>query len=163
MNKGDGAKIAIKFTQELVGDVAGNEVAFSIIGKERKHINGELIDGDYQVEKIERHSIEEKAILLTMKPLQRFNNVEGNLVVKYDANIGNLSGKGGAVESFEYAFTPTDLILKLNPYAPERITVKPNINVDFIKIYYNNRYASERITAMPNMSVELIKADVVNP
>lgn len=163
MNKGDGAKIAIKFTEELVGDVVDNEAAFTIEGKERKHIDGDLIDKNYEVEIVERHSIEEKAILLTMKPLQRFNNVEGNLVVKYDANIGNLSGKGGAVESFEYAFTPTDLIPKLNPYAPEKITIMPNISTDFIKVDYNYRYTSERITAIPNISVELIDAEVVNP
>lgn len=143
--------------------VKGNEAAFSIIGKERKHINGELIDGDYQVEKIERHPTEEKAILLTMKPLKRFNNVEGDLTVKYDANLGNLAGEGGAVESFEHAFMPADLVPKLNPYVAERITVSPNISTDFIKVDYSSRYASEKITATPNISVEFIKADVVNP
>lgn len=102
-------------------------------------------------------------ILLTMEQLKRFNNAEGNLTIKYDAAKGNLAGEGGAVESFEYAFTPTDLILKLNPYAPEKITIMPNISADFIKIYYNNRYTSERITATPNMSVELIDAELVNP
>lgn len=148
---------------EFNASAKGNEAAFSIKGKERKHINGELIDGDYQVEKIESHPAEGKAILLTMKPIKRFNNVEGNLTVKYDATKGNLRGKGGPVESFEYAFMPADLVPKLNPYITERITATPNISTDFIKVDYNSSYASEKITATPNISVELIKADVVNP
>ena len=55
MSKGEGRKIAIKFTDDLVGDVAGNEGAFSVKGKEYNHVNGVLIDGDYQVEKVERY------------------------------------------------------------------------------------------------------------
>jgi len=141
----------------------GNEIAFTVEGKERKHINGVLIDGDYEVYKVEPHPTEERTILLIMNPLKRFNNVEGDLTVKYDASKGSLSGRGGAVESFEVSFTPEELVPKPNPYAPERITVSPNISADFIKIYYSSRYASEKITATPNISVEFIKADVINP
>ena len=164
MSKGLGQKIAIKFTEDLVGDVSvGNEIAFTVTGKERKHINGVLIDGDYEVYKVEPHPTEEKSILLIMNIIKRFNNVEGDLTVKYDASKGSLSGRGGPVQSFEVSFTPEDLVPKLNPYAAERITVMPNITADFIKVNYNNAYASERITITPNISVEFIKTGVVNP
>lgn len=57
MSKGKGRKIAIKFTEDLVGDVSGNEDAFTITGQERIHVDGEFIDGDYQVESVEKKGI----------------------------------------------------------------------------------------------------------
>lgn len=60
MSKFFGSKIAIKFTQPLIGDVEGNESAFTVTGQEPQYtkfpgqILGPLIDGDYQVEKVER-------------------------------------------------------------------------------------------------------------
>lgn len=57
MSKGFGQQIAIKFTEDLVGDISGNELAFSVNGKEFKYVNGSLIDGDYQIKTIERYPI----------------------------------------------------------------------------------------------------------
>lgn len=146
---------------DIVGK--GNEVAFTVIGKERKHINGELIDGDYEVYKLEPHPSEENTIMLTMNPIKRFNNVEEQLTVSYNSELGDLTGMGGKVDSFDVEFTPTDLIQKLNPYITEKITATPNISTDFIKVDYINRYASERIMATPNMSVEFINVGEINP
>lgn len=42
---------------------------------------------------------------LTFSEANRFNNIEGNLTVIYNAGLGTLSGQR-AVESFEYAFLP---------------------------------------------------------
>ncbi len=55
MSKADGLKIGIKFTEDLVGDISGNESAFSITGKEYQYVNGNLIDKMYIIEKIERY------------------------------------------------------------------------------------------------------------
>ena len=55
MSKGDGLKIGIKFTEDIVGDATGNESAFTITWKEYKYVNGNLIDGNYQVDKVERY------------------------------------------------------------------------------------------------------------
>lgn len=57
MSKGEGRKIAIKFTEDLVGDVRGNESAFTITGQEYKYVNGPLIDGNYLVDKVEKKGI----------------------------------------------------------------------------------------------------------
>lgn len=57
MSKGDGLKIGIKFTEDLVGDVSGSEDAFAITGKEYKYVNGALIDKVYQVDKVERYPV----------------------------------------------------------------------------------------------------------
>ena len=55
MSKSEGLKIGMKFTQDLIGDVSGNEQSFLITGKEYQYVNGTLIDGNYQVEKVERY------------------------------------------------------------------------------------------------------------
>lgn len=58
MSKGDGKRIAIKFTEPLDGDVAGNETHFTVTGKEYEYVgdvNGELIDTEYEVDKVERY------------------------------------------------------------------------------------------------------------
>ena len=57
MSKSDGLKIGIKFTEDLVGEV-GNKEAFTITGKEYQCVNGPLIDGNYQVDKVERYPIQ---------------------------------------------------------------------------------------------------------
>ncbi len=57
MSKGDGLKIGIKFTEDLVGDISGNESAFTITGQEYKYVNGPLIDGEYEVQSIEKKGI----------------------------------------------------------------------------------------------------------
>ncbi len=57
MSKAEGLKIGIKFTDDLVGDVSGNESAFTITGQEYKYVNGPLIDGDYQVKSVEKKEI----------------------------------------------------------------------------------------------------------
>ena len=40
MSKGEGLKIGIRFTEDLVGDISGNENAFTVTGKEYKYVNG---------------------------------------------------------------------------------------------------------------------------
>lgn len=57
MSKREGKKVILKFTRDLIGDVTGNELAFGIKGKQRCHIDGVLVNGDYQVEKVERYPI----------------------------------------------------------------------------------------------------------
>ena len=55
MSKSDGLKIGIRFTEDIVGDISGNESAFTITGKEYKYVHGALIDKEYQVDKVERY------------------------------------------------------------------------------------------------------------
>lgn len=55
MSKSLGSKIAIKFTDDLIGDVTGNENAFKVTGKEYKYVKGPLIDKNYIIDKVERH------------------------------------------------------------------------------------------------------------
>ena len=55
MSKGDGLKIGIKFTEDLVGDVSGNESSFTVGGQEYNYVNGVLLDKEYIVDKVEQY------------------------------------------------------------------------------------------------------------
>ena len=55
MSKESGQKIAIKFTEDLAGDVSENEAAFTVTGKEYQYVNGPLLDKEYQIDAIERY------------------------------------------------------------------------------------------------------------
>lgn len=141
----------------------GNEEAFTVTGRERKHVNGELIDGDYKVYKVEPHPFEKNTIILIMNPIKRFNNVEEQLTISYNSELGNLTGMGGKVDSFYVEFTPTDLIQKLNPYILEHIEIKNNMSINFIKIDYRKRFVDEKITCKPNIAVNFINVEEINP
>ncbi len=58
MSKGKGQKIAIKFDKPLLGDVSGNESAFTITGMVRNPLGvGELEQKQFAVNKVERYPI----------------------------------------------------------------------------------------------------------
>jgi hypothetical protein len=173
MSKGQGKKIVIKFTEELVGDVSGNESAFTISGQEYKWVdgpdnNGPLVDKEYTIESVALHPTEENALLLTMVDVGgRFPSVVGNLTVEYDQTLGNLTGLGGAVESFVETFTPTGLVPEPNPGHTHTVSVAPaDLSVDLIPIQYLDAFEDEEdtITVAPvSLSVELIHIDYVDP
>jgi len=75
MSKGEGKKIVIKFTKDLVGDVSGNESAMTITGQEFQHVDGPLLDKEYLIEEMARYGLrklwelsEEKELNFTMVP-----------------------------------------------------------------------------------------------
>lgn len=144
-----------------------NEGAFSITGQEYKYVNGNLIDKVYAIEKIEPHPTEPKSILITMDWWDRFNNVEGDLTVNYDATKGNLTGAGGAVESFEVEFTPTDLVQTPNPHVVEYLKAYPyEITLDYKEIDWQKRYVieDEHLKAYPyEIVLDLKHVSEINP
>ena len=90
MSKGEGLKIGIKFTQDIVGDISGNENAFTVTGKEYQYVNSVLIPGNYIVNTVERH------------PTAIAWQADFNLGVLTDVeNYGVLKLAGGIEESFE--------------------------------------------------------------
>jgi len=165
MSKAEGKSIVIKFTEDLVGDVAENILAFTVTGKQYKYVHGPLLDKTYGVDSIEIHPTVLKALLLNMSLFNNFNNVEGNLTVEYDATKGNLSGTGGVVESFIEVFTPTELIQTPNPNVEEYIAVAPiEVVADLLDIEYPKAYGDEIITVAPfEVTATLIDVEDINP
>lgn len=152
------------YEMELLG-VAGNEGALTITGEEYQYVNGLLIPKEYKAISVEKHPdySDDKHLLVTLHPQGRFNNVEGDLTVDYDASKGNLQGRGGAVEGFSYDFTPVGLETKPNPHAAETITITPYADIAFTRVYYRQRYGSEKITATANATVVFTYVGIINP
>lgn len=60
MSKAEGKKIVINFTLPLIGDVSGNEDAFTVTGQEYQWLdgpdhNGPIINKGYTVDSVERY------------------------------------------------------------------------------------------------------------
>ena len=144
---------------------AGNELAFSITGKEYQYVNGSLLNKIYKPISVESHPTEPKSILITIDWWNRFNNVEDKIKVLYDASKGSLTGAGGAVESFEIEFTPEDLIQTPNPNEEELIKAYPyEIITDLKDITFTNGYPQETIKAYPySIVLNLIDVGEINP
>ena len=143
------------YLYELVLIVEGydNEVVndFVITGREYQYVKGSLIDKRYKVMDYERHPIEPNSILLTLDWWSRFNNVEGDITVKYHSGVGTLAGILGDVKNFEETFTPTDLVPEPNPGIQETITVAPSELTTSLKpITYTCGFAKETITVAPS-------------
>lgn len=143
----------------------GNEIAFTVTGKEYQYVNGPLITKEYKVISVERHPdySDDKHLLVTMHPQGRFNNVEGPLTVQYDQSRGSLRGRGGPVEGFTETFTPTDLEPKPNPHVAENIEVSAEASVDFMEVTYNQAYADEQITVSASATADFIYVGIINP
>lgn len=142
---------------------AGNEMAFKITGKQYRYINGDLLDMEYKVKTVSLHPTIENALLLEFDTFDRFPTVEGKITVAYDAMKGNLTGRGGAVESFSVSFSPKDLIPEPNPGIQEYITVAPSVQITFITMEYVNAYADEHITVAPSVQIRFEEKGVINP
>lgn len=151
---------------ELKG-ASGQEGAFFITGKEYKYLHGPLINVEYKVDRVEKHPVEANSVLLTMKDFNSFNNIEGHLTIHYNAIKGNLSGRGGVVESFTERFTPTDLVPEPTPAVAETISVAPTgLDIELVPIEYIDGFSkgSDSITVAPtSLEIELVHIDIENP
>lgn len=165
MSKAEGKQIAVKFTMPLLGDVTGNVSAFSVTGQEYKYINGPIIAKTYTVTSVVAHPTEPRTLLITVDQFARFNNVEGQLKVSYNSALGTLVGVGGAVQSFDAYFTPTDLLREINPNDEE--TVRATISsasIDYSLIQYENAYHEHTVNAViATAVVEYTDVTIVNP
>lgn len=110
-------------------------------------------------------------LLLHIDPLQRFNNVEGDITVSYDQSKGTLSGEGGTVQSFTRTFTPVDLesARKPNPHITENITVAnitTEINLKPIHYVRVEQHSSDRDiirATLLGVTITLTPVGIINP
>ena len=172
MSKGEGKKIAIKFTQPLIGDVTENESAFTVTGQEYQYIdgpdnNGQLINKTYVVTSIFNHPTEPNSILLEF--INEFRNVQGSLSISYNQALGTLTGVGGAVASFTETFLPEDLEEGLTnsggAYGThEHIEASIEGTIELKYITKLSGYApKEYIEASVSGQIQLIHIDDINP
>ena len=147
---------------ELI-NAKGQEGSFKLEGQEYQYVNGPLIDKEYQLISVENHPTLDKALLATLDPQSRFNNVEGDLTLTYDGIIGNLKGLGGQVENFIQVFTPTELFKKPNPAVSEVLRTEVTLETIFTKVYYKDGYSAETFNVNVNCLLSFLHVDEQNP
>ena len=104
MSKSDGGKIAIKFDRRLLrnNDISQNVDKFTITGYEYNMVPmGELEIVTYPVESVDWHPTEDNTVLITITRTGRFNNVVGDISVKYAGSAGNADTVDG--QNFTYS------------------------------------------------------------
>ena len=166
-----GTNIVVEYKEQTNGEWIGVENSQIINGNSDINLKVTLSTDDITVSPtlqnlwLEEPEAPADQIRLVMHPQSRFNNVESPLTVQYDQTVGSLRGRGGAVESFEVSFTPEDLVQKPNPHAAETVTVKPEIELQFLRVEYRDRFEQDTmITAVPSsISVEFINVSEINP
>ena len=116
MSKSEGLKIGIRFTEDLAGDVSGNESAFVITGEEYKYVNGVLIDKEYQIEKIERYPV----------PVLYEDDFSGGIAdgVETGSNVVKLTGA-----EFNLNFDGEDDSVRISDSTPMRLSSKFTLEV----------------------------------
>ena len=148
MSKGDGEKITIKFDRKITSLAIIN--SFTLSGQEFQHIDGPMLDVNYELATISYHPSypDNDHLLIEVAPFNRFRNVEGNLTINYDASLGSLMGRGGLLESFTESFLPLDLIPKLNPHQSENIVAGiTDINLTVTIVIYTDSFLEENIVS----------------
>lgn len=79
------------------------------------------------------------SVILDMIPNKRFCSAVGQINIAYSAEVGNLEGLGGPVDSFNISFTPEDLIAKPHQNDQEHIEITNLSAVSTLtRIYYTD-------------------------
>lgn len=168
-----GTSIVIEYKEEADSEWSAIESSQTINGNSDINIRVTLLtDSNDKTPTLksmwlESPTVPQDKIVITMDWWGRFNNVEEKIKVVYDATKGNLQGAGGAVESFEVEFTPTDLVQTPNPHVVEHLKAYPyEINLDFKEIDFQSRYVieEEHLKAYPyEITLDLKHVSEINP
>ncbi len=95
-------------------------------------------------------------IILNFDMYNRFNDVEGDLTVAYNQNLGTLAG-ARAVESFSIPFTPTDL--QRTPDSHEQLSAGiTDYEITVSLVTYRNAYSTDHLsTGITNYEITVTK------
>lgn len=146
MSIADGRKIAIRFTQPLIGDVLGNETKFAVSFDEYNYVPGGTASRKTRIPIGMENSLDDNTIILTFAPgcANSIQRAIGDIMVTYDGS-GTLMGQGGPVLAFEKTFTPIGLDPKNNPHDAEHIDLDITVDAALKRVLYTNSYTTENI------------------
>lgn len=160
MSIAEGRKIAIRFTQPLVGDVtAGNEDKFTVSFDEYSYVpGGTLLRVTRAVASIE--AVDSQTIILNFDPgcTNSIQRAAGDITVAYDGS-GTLMGQGGPVLAFEKTFTPVGLDPKNNPHVTDHLGLSGGqITGSLMEVVYSSYRLDERI----EVSAAVVTAQLIH-
>lgn len=147
--------------------ISGNEKAFTISGVQEKHVlSGHYFPVVPFVYGVFNHPIlDEYHLLIMLHGYPVLKNTVGAVTISYDKLKGTLSGRGGAVESFDVSFTPSDLQTLVNPNIEDTVRVASSVSfnltpVNYPKVYNKN---SNYLNVSASVSVILTDIGIENP
>lgn len=155
-NTGDKC-LDITFDAPVVGELSLLMEAFEITGVEEEYVHGPRFIRNYQYEKITQ--ITPQQLRFSFTQAENFNNVQGNITLKYHARLGNLKDTSGArVFAQQIEFLPVGLEFKPNPH--ERAAVQATIGVDTIMYQFVDSVSyfaeHEHVTATASMDTVVV-------
>ena len=148
MAKKDGLRIAIEFTEEIIGGVSGSAGAFTVTIHRYTYVpGGTLVSETRQVQSIELDENDAHILYLNFSPgnVNSIQNAVGDIEIQYDASVGFLRGEAAPVQSFTESFTPTDLEHKDNPADLEHMEMTVTVTSNNIRIYYTDSKCDEHL------------------
>ena len=145
-SKEDGARIKIDFDRPLIGDVSGNEGAFTVTVPEYTYVpDGTLQNVSKTVASVSGYTGYSKIIVLEMASSSRFESAAGDIVVAYSGG-GTLQGEGGAVAAFSVSFTPVGLVPKPDQNDSERVEIADIAATgNLVRIAFVNSHGDEHM------------------
>lgn len=146
MAKKDGLKIAIEFTEEIVGGVSDSASAFTVTIQRYTYVpGGTLISETRTVTSLELDENDAHILYLNFGAgnTRSIQNARNTIQIEYDATKGRLRGEGAPVQSFMESFTPTDLEPKDNPADLEHLEMTVTASGTLTRIYYSSAKAAD--------------------
>lgn len=165
MEKKDGRRIAIEFSESLISNTNDltppNSAAFTVtffeydmvpegtLSERSVHPNSVYIDEE----------LGDKILVLEM-PVRNQNCLKvavGDVTVSYAG--GNLRGVGGMVPNFSMVFKPEDVAYEGHQHDVEHIEVGMNGRTNLIRVYHHDAYSKEHIDVSASATLSLTHVD----
>ena len=159
---GSGSTIAIRFTEPLTGDPAGNTSAFTVSFQEYDMVpGGVLVDQSRTPLRVATQNEGDDCIVLLDMGVGNTTNIQGSVgevTVSYAG--GTLVGRGGMVPNFSMSFVPEGLVYKGHQHHIEHIELAA-VDASFapMRIYYKEPQGPEHIEASVSATISLIHID----
>lgn len=157
-------EIEITFDLPLIGELGNNHQSISITGNDYLYVthpdwNGEKLELTYFATETKRK--DDNTLIATIPDMHR---ISGEVKVKYEQTLGNLSGDMGVVKDFECGFMPENLKPR-NPGHAHTLGIE-TINVEFLsrEVTYDEKFAKIYMEVAPiNIELKSTKVDEVDP
>ena len=162
MEKKDGRRIAIEFSEPLTGDVTvGNDTAFTITFSEYNMVPG----GTLSERSIKPESVyidEELGNKILVLELSSSNQqclqvAVGDVIVSYAG--GNLQGVGGVVPNFSMTFRPDGVAYEGHQHDIEHVEVDIDGQMGLVRVYHLDTDSLEHIDVHATAATSLIHVD----
>ena len=156
----NGTQLAMRFSHPLIGDLAGNEVAFTVTTQEYDMVPGGTLQEKARAGTgVQMDEQDDHILILELGTgnTTSIQNAIGEVTVDYAG--GTLMGEGGMVPNFSRTFRPEGLAYEGHQHDIERIDVDISARSELIRVYHHDRNGPEHISVSASATSALIHVD----